>query len=33
MLGQIWSQNWNVLDFYEIWHSEEMDHASYEYIN
>ena len=30
---QIWSQNWNVTDFYEIWHSEQIEHANYEYIN
>ena len=33
ILGQIWSQNCNVLDFYEIWHSEQIEHANHEYIN
>ena len=33
MLGQIWSQNCNVLDFYKIWHSEQIEHANYEYVN
>ena len=32
-LGQIWSQNCNVPDFYEIWGSEQVEHANYEYIN
>ena len=27
------SQNCNVTDFYEIWHSEQIEHANYEYIN
>ena len=31
--GQIWSQNWNVTDFYKIWYSEQIEHANYEYIN
>ena len=26
-LGQIWSQNCNVLNFYEIWHCEQAKHA------
>ena len=31
---QIWSQNCNVPDFYEIWQSEQIGHANnYEYIN
>ena len=30
---QIWFQNCNVTDFYEVWHSEHIEHASYEYIN
>ena len=30
---QIWSQNCNVIDFYEVWHSEQIEHANYEYIN
>ena len=25
--------NCNVLDFYEIWHSEQIEHANHEYIN
>ena len=29
---QIWSENCNVPNFYEIWHSEQMEHANYEYI-
>ena len=29
----MWSQNCNVLDFYEILHSEQIEHAGYEYIN
>ena len=32
MLAQIWSRNYNVPDFYEIWHSEQIEHANYEYI-
>ena len=28
-----WSQNWNVPDFNQIWHSEQIKHANYEYIN
>ena len=32
-LGQIWSQNCNVPDFYEIWQSEQIEHANYGYIN
>ena len=28
-----WSQNWNVPDFHKIWHSEQIEHANYEYIN
>ena len=32
-LEQIWSQNCNVPDFYEIWHSEQIEHAHYEYSN
>ena len=31
-LGQIWSQNCNVHNFYEIWHSEQIKHDNYEYI-
>ena len=31
--GQIWSQNCNVPNFYEIWYSEQIKHANYEYIN
>ena len=31
--GQIWSQNCNVPDFYEIQHSEQTEQAYYEYIN
>ena len=27
---QIWPQNCNVPDFYEIWHSEQTKHANYE---
>ena len=30
---QIWSHNYNVTDFYEVWHSEQIEHANYEYIN
>ena len=30
---QIWSQYCNVIDFYEVWHSEQIEHANYEYIN
>ena len=30
---QIWSQNCNVPDFYEIWHSEQIEHVNYEYSN
>ena len=26
-LGQIWSQNCNVPNFYEIWHSEQIERA------
>ena len=33
VLGQIWSQNCDVPDFYGIWHSEQIEHANYEYIN
>ena len=29
----IWSQNCSVPDFYEIWHSEQIEHANYECIN
>ena len=32
-LGQIWSQNCNVPDFYKIWHSAQIEHANYEYVN
>ena len=32
-LGQIWSQNCNIPDFNEIQHSEQIEHANYEYIN
>ena len=27
--GQIWSQNCNLPDYYEIWHSEQVEHANY----
>ena len=27
------NQNCNVTDFYKIWHSEQIEHANYEYIN
>ena len=30
MIGQSWSQNCNVPDFYEIWQSEQIEHANYE---
>ena len=30
MLGQIWFQNCNVTDFYEMWHSEQIEHAKIE---
>ena len=29
--GKIWSQNCNVPNFYEIWRSEQIEHANYEY--
>ena len=32
-IGQIWSQNCNLPDFYENWHSEQIEYANYEYIN
>ena len=32
-LGQIWSQNCNAHDFYEIWQPEQIGHANYECIN
>ena len=28
-----WSQNCNLPDFYEILHSEQIEHANYKYIN
>ena len=31
--GKIWSQSCNASDFYEIWHSEQMEDTYYEYIN
>ena len=31
--GQIWTQNCNVPNFNEIWLSEQIEHATYEYIN
>ena len=30
-LGKIWYQNRNVLNFYEIWHSDQIKQANYEY--
>ena len=30
-LGQIWSQNSNAPNFYEILHSEQIEHANLEY--
>ena len=32
-VGQIWSQNCTVPDFYEIWQSQQIEHSNYEYIN
>ena len=29
----VWSENFNVPDFYETWHSERTEHARYEQIN
>ena len=31
--GQIWSQNCNEPNFYQISHSEQIEHANYEYNN
>ena len=31
ILRQICSQNCNVPDFYETWHSEQIKHGNYEY--
>ena len=31
-LGEIWSQNCNVVAFYEICQSEQIEYANYEYI-
>ena len=28
---QIWSQNWNFLQFYEMWQSQQIEHANFEY--
>ena len=33
ILGQIWSQNCNVPDFYEICNSEHIEHTNHEYTD
>ena len=32
-LEQMWSQNCNVPDFYDIWHLEQIEDVNCEYIN
>ena len=33
ILGQIWSQNCNIPDFYEICNSEHIEHTNHEYTD